>query len=54
LIGELWPEALSEPVNPHKNWQPGLRGRVKRVLVKSHLMKLIPRAVIKLAVKIVP
>jgi hypothetical protein len=41
LLKELWPEVLSEPVNPHKDssTRTSLRGRVKNMLVKSHLIE---------------
>jgi hypothetical protein len=44
LLKELWPEVLSEPVNPHKKPKAigtSLRARVKDILVKSHMIELV-------------
>ena len=44
LLKELWPEVLSEPVNPHKKLGAtgtSLKARVKSFLVKSHLIEYV-------------
>lgn len=56
LLRELWPEVLSEPINPHKNRgadRLSLKAWVKGALVKSHLREYIPEAVINVAKKTV-
>jgi hypothetical protein len=44
LLKELWPEVLSEPVNPHKKLKAtgtSFKARVKDMLVKSHLIEFV-------------
>jgi hypothetical protein len=57
LIKELWPEALSVPINPHKTMyreKPNVKSVTKYVLVKTHLLDYVPKRAIAFAKKLLP
>jgi hypothetical protein len=57
LIKEMWPETLSEPVNPHKKMhrdRVSIKSVTKRFLVRTHLLDYIPDGSIHFAKKVVP
>jgi hypothetical protein len=57
MIKELWPETLSEPVNPHKKMheeRTNIKSVVKHFLVRTHLLDYVPAGSIAAAKKVVP
>jgi hypothetical protein len=44
LLRELWPEVLTEPINPHKKPRtdpPSVKAKVRDILVKLHLIEFV-------------
>ena len=57
LIKELWPEAWSVPINPHKTMyreKPNVKSVAKEFLVRTHLLDYIPKRSIAFAKKLLP
>jgi hypothetical protein len=44
LILSLWPDVLSEPINPHRNCRKGIRGGAKKLLARTGLGGLVQTA----------